>query len=83
MATLMLEGGADTRFIQVMLGHASISTTQIYTRVAIRKLKEVHERTHPGAGPQAPARSEELEDEAAPTPEELLFDLAAEAAEEQ
>ena len=49
MATLMLEGGADIRFIQAMLGHADISTTQIYTRVAIRKLKEIHELTHPGA----------------------------------
>jgi integrase/recombinase XerD len=49
MATLMLEGGAELRFIQAMLGHADISTTQIYTRVAIRQLKEVHARTHPGA----------------------------------
>ncbi len=49
MATLMLEGGADTRFIQAMLGHADISTTRICTHVAIRKLKEVHELTHPGA----------------------------------
>jgi integrase/recombinase XerD len=49
MATVMLEGGADIRFIQEMLGHADLSTTQIYTRVSIRKLKEVHARTHPGA----------------------------------
>ncbi len=47
MATLMLENGADIRFIQAMLGHASISTTQIYTQVSIRKLKEIHEATHP------------------------------------
>jgi integrase/recombinase XerD len=49
MATLMLEGGADIRFIQVMLGHAEMSTTQIYTQVAIRQLQLVHASTHPGA----------------------------------
>ena len=49
MATLMLEGGADSRFIQQMLGHARLDTTQIYTRVAVTKLKEIHSRTHPGA----------------------------------
>lgn len=47
MATLMLDNGADLRFIQVMLGHARLETTTIYTQVAIRKLKEVYERTHP------------------------------------
>jgi integrase/recombinase XerD len=49
MATLMLEHGADIRFIQQMLGHAELSTTQIYTQVSIRKLKEIHSATHPGA----------------------------------
>jgi len=49
MATLMLEGGADIRFIQAMLGHAELSTTQIYTQVAIRQLQRVHAMTHPGA----------------------------------
>jgi integrase/recombinase XerD len=47
MATLMLENGADVRFIQEMLGHAELSTTQIYTQVSIRKLKEIHTATHP------------------------------------
>jgi integrase/recombinase XerD len=47
MATLMLENGADIRFIQQMLGHAKLETTQIYTQVSIRKLKEIHTATHP------------------------------------
>ena len=49
MATLMLEGGADIRFIQQMLGHAELSTTEIYTHVSIRMLKQVHTATHPAA----------------------------------
>lgn len=49
MATAMLEGGADVRFVQEMLGHASLETTQLYTRVTIEKLKAVHTATHPGA----------------------------------
>lgn len=48
-ATLMLEGGADLRSIQELLGHENLSTTQIYTRVSIAQLKAVHERTHPAA----------------------------------
>jgi integrase/recombinase XerD len=46
-ATLMLENGADTRFIQQLLGHANLSTTQIYTEVSIRQLQRVHAMTHP------------------------------------
>jgi integrase/recombinase XerD len=49
MATLMHEGGADIRFIQQMLGHEDLKTTQIYTQVAIRTLQQVHAATHPGA----------------------------------
>jgi integrase/recombinase XerD len=49
MATLMLEGGADIRYIQAMLGHARLDTTQIYTQVSIRALQAVHAATHPGA----------------------------------
>ena len=47
MATHMLDNGADTRFIQAMLGHADLATTQIYTHVSIEKLKEIHAATHP------------------------------------
>ena len=55
-ATLMLEHGADIRHVQEQLGHACLQTTQIYTHVSIRKLKEVHAATHPGAKltPQSP-----------------------------
>jgi integrase/recombinase XerD len=49
MATSMLEGGADIRFIQAMLGHSDLATTEIYTRVSILKLQEVHRATHPTA----------------------------------
>jgi integrase/recombinase XerD len=46
-ATHMLENGADVRFIQVLLGHAELTSTQIYTQVAIGKLREIHAATHP------------------------------------
>ncbi len=46
-ATHMLEGGADIRFIQAMLGHASLTTTEIYTHVSIDKLSEIHAASHP------------------------------------
>jgi integrase/recombinase XerD len=47
MATHMVEGGADLRTVQEMLGHASISTTQVYTRVSPRHLQEVYVACHP------------------------------------
>ena len=47
LATLMLENGANIRYIQQMLGHTDLESTQVYTRVSIRKLKEVHTNTHP------------------------------------
>ncbi|KAF4530833.1 hypothetical protein B566_EDAN018862 [Ephemera danica] len=46
-ATHMLENGADIRYIQALLGHADLSTTEVYTQVSILQLKAVHERTHP------------------------------------
>lgn len=48
MATGMLENGADIRFIQAMLGHEDISTTKLYTKVSLKKLREIHAATHPG-----------------------------------
>ncbi len=46
-ATLMLEGGADIRYVAEMLGHAKLETTALYTRVSIAKLRAVHAATHP------------------------------------
>ena len=54
-ATLLLENGCDVRHVQAMLGHASLETTQIYTHVSIRALKEAHSRHHPARLPQAAA----------------------------
>ena len=97
MATLMLENGADIRFIQQMLGHAELSTTEIYTQVSIRALKEVHARTHPAklersssssssstAVPAAPAAAPALPvaASAAPSAADVLAALDHEADEE-
>jgi hypothetical protein len=46
---LMLDGGADIRHIQEMLGHAGLSTTQIYTHISLHSLQNIHTQTHPAA----------------------------------
>ena len=64
MATVMLENGADIRYIQEMLGHARVDTTRLYTQASIRRLKKVHDLTHPVI------KDTELEEEADPEKEE-------------
>jgi integrase/recombinase XerD len=67
MATLMLEGGADIRFIQEILGHARLDTTQIYTQVSIQHLCRIHETTHPASRRRGDSEAEG--GEAPPDPE--------------
>jgi integrase/recombinase XerD len=61
MATLMLENGCDLRFIQMMLGHANLSTTEIYTQVGVKKLVEMHRATHPAKLERSPPAVEEVQ----------------------
>ena len=75
MATLMLENGADIRYIQAMLGHADLKTTQIYTQVSIRHLKQIHSATHPA---QLPKKDGEAKPEDEAECEELLSSLVEE-----
>jgi integrase/recombinase XerD len=78
-ATLMLEGGADIRYIQELLGHSELETTEIYTHVTIDKLQAVHRLSHPGA--QLRRRGAGQSDEDALL-EEFYRSFAEEAAEE-
>lgn len=81
MATQMLENGADVRYIQAMLGHADIKTTQVYTRVSIRALKDIHTATHPARLART-GRSQVDLDGSPPTAAELLDALDDEAGED-
>jgi integrase/recombinase XerD len=82
MATLMHENGADIRFIQEILGHVKLETTQIYTHVSIRTLQQVHASTHPAAMlGHSPAAAANPADPAAT--EELFSALAAEAEDDE
>jgi integrase/recombinase XerD len=78
MATLMLENGADVRYLQALLGHAQLSTTELYTRVSITQLKAVHQRTHPAHRTLAQRALRRGSEE-----QELLASLAAEAAHDE
>lgn len=75
----MLENGADIRFIQAMLGHVSLNTTQICTQVSIRQLKAIHTAAHPGRMPVGRAVQDDAPDSDRDT---LLATLDAEATEE-
>ena len=80
MATAMLEHGADIRVIQAILGHARLTTTQLYTRVSIRLLKAVHTATHPAAKlarPPAPSAPRGAPPAAAPAEPRALGDASA------
>lgn len=59
-ATHMLEGGADIRYIQQLLGHEKLETTAIYTEMTIRQLIEVHARCYPSAQLPAPPKAANL-----------------------
>ena len=79
MATHMLENGADIRYVQAMLGHVKLETTEIYTQVSIKRLKEVHTLTHPAKD----HRTKRIDiEEPEPTKQDVINQLEKEAQEE-
>jgi integrase/recombinase XerD len=81
MATLMLENGADIRYIQEMLGHSDLNATQVYTHVAINKLREIHRATHPAEQPAGDI--ENLPPGETPPPQDVLMQALEEDAQEE
>jgi integrase/recombinase XerD len=80
-ATHMLENGADIRYIQALLGHVNLSTTEVYTRVSITQLKAVHDKTHPARMPglvpgHGGAQTAEVEPDPSDAAQTLLQALA-------
>ena len=82
MATHMLEGGADIRIIQAILGHEALTTTEIYTHVSIEHLKQVHTRTHPARLTKDSATITSPTHDTTIAPHVLLDALAVEASDE-
>lgn len=81
-ATHMLENGADIRYIQALLGHADLSTTEVYTQVSILQLKAVHDRTHPARLQRAGGDQRATQDVSSVDPRAAFLDALADERDE-